>query len=272
MNPLPAPARINAMGRIHLPKRASRCVLWAMKTATRLVLFLCGWLAATQMSLGTTSGWTADYNRLLGKYATTSGVKYGAWKKNAADLKALQKVVDAIAQEKIAGMGQKDQLAFYVNAYNAWILQEALKKYPTESVKDLFFTFFTGKRIKVAGEQTSFNSLEKETIHGKFNDPRIHFALNCASQSCPPLNPEAFSGDKLDAQFERLARDFVNSEKGVKLSSDRKTVELSMIFDWYRNDFNGGVLKFINQRRSEPIPPNAKISYQDYDWALNEAR
>ena len=90
-----------------------------------------------------------------------------------------------------------------MNAYNAWILREALAKYPTKSVKDLLFTFFTGKRIKVAGQQTSFDKLEKETIRAKFGEARIHFALNCASRSCPPLQPEAFRGDRLDAQFEK---------------------------------------------------------------------
>ena len=110
------------------------------------------------------SSWSADYTRLLGKYTTANGVKYADWKSNAGDMQSLQTIVDAIAQENVSSLGQNDQLAFYVNAYNAWILHEALAKYPTGSVKDTLFTFFTGKRIKVAGQQTSFNALEKETI------------------------------------------------------------------------------------------------------------
>jgi len=179
--------------------------------------------------------------------------------------------VDAIAQENVDPLGEKDRLAFYVNAYNAWILREALAKYPTKSVKDLLFTFFTGKRIKVAGQQTSFDKLEKETIRAKFGEARIHFALNCASRSCPPLQPEAFRGDRLDAQFEKITQAFVNSERGVRISPDGN-VELSKIFDWYAADFakSGGVLPFINQRRTTPLPDGAKIGYQAYDWSLNE--
>ena len=244
-----------------------------MKMLSRwpLVFLLCAAFAGSLSA--ETAGWVADYNHLLGKYITPGGVKYAEWKKNPGDLQALQKVVDGIAAEKADSLGKKEQLAFYVNAYNAWILHEALAKYPTKSVKDLFFTFFTSKRIKVAGEQTSFNNLEKETIRSKFSDPRVHFALNCASRSCPPLNPEAFEGDKLDAQFEKLAKAFVNSEKGVKLSGDKKSAELSKIFDWYKDDFkDGGPIAFINQRRANPIPKDAKISYQDYDWSLNEAK
>ncbi len=219
------------------------------------------------------SSWAADYNRLLSKYATGSGVKYADWKSNAGDRQSLQKIVDAIAQENVSSLGQKDQLAFYVNAYNAWILHEALGKYPTRSVKDALFTFFTGKRIKVAGQQTSFNALEKETIRSKFSDPRVHFALNCASSSCPPLQPEAFTGDKLDGQFEKLAKTFVNSERGVHYSAEKKTAELSKIFDWYKEDFkDGGPVQFINNRRTAPLPSDVKISYQNYDWSLNEAK
>ncbi len=218
--------------------------------------------------------WTENYAGLLRKYVTSSGVKYAAWKGNAADLQGLQTVVDAIANENFSAMSKPEQLAFYLNAYNAWILHEALGKYPTKSVKDLAFTFFTGKRIKVAGQQTSFQALEKETIRSKFKEPRVHFALNCASRSCPPLGTEPFRGDKLDAQFEKLARPFVNSDRGVRVGSDNKSAALSKIFDWYKDDFkaDGGALSFINKRRATPLPNDNKISYQDYDWSLNEAK
>ena len=184
--------------------------------------------------------WTETYNRLLGKYVTSGGVKYAEWKNNGADLQAIQAVVDGIAKENVAAMEKKQQLAFYLNAYNAWILHEALGKYPTRSVKDALFTF----------------------------------ALNCASRSCPPLNREAFSAGKLEEQFEKLAKGCVNSEKGVKYSAESKTAQLSKIFDWYKDDFKGegGPLAFINKRRATTIPNDAKISYQDYDWGLNEVK
>ncbi|MBA3833967.1 MAG: DUF547 domain-containing protein [Chthoniobacterales bacterium] len=218
--------------------------------------------------------WIGTYNTLLGKYVTNSGVKYSAWKGNAADLQAIQQVVDGVAQEKLSGLDKKEQLAFYINAYNAWILHEALGKYPTKSVKDLLFTFFTGQRIKVASEPMSFNHLEKDIIRPQFGDPRVHFALNCASRSCPPLNQEAFRGDKLDAQLDKLATAFVNSPKGVDYSPQKKTAALSAIFNWYKDDFKaaGGPVAFIDQRRSDPLPNDIKISYQDYDWSLNEAK
>ena len=232
-------------------------------------------LAITTVSFAQKAGdWTETYAGLLGKYATASGVKYAAWKGNAADLQALQTVVDAIAKANVSSQGKQEQLAFYINAYNAWILHEALGKYPTKSVKDVTFSFFTGKRIKVAGQETSFQALEKETIRSKFNEPRVHFALNCASRSCPPLNTEPFRADKLEAQFEKLAKGYVNSERGVKVGADKKSAELSKIFDWYKDDFKsaGGPLEFINKRRTPPLPNDTKITFQDYDWGLNEVK
>lgn len=239
-----------------------------------LRILLAGALCIVAAVTSHAQNWSETYNRLLAKYVTSGGVKYAEWKGNAADVQAIQNVVDGIAKENVSAMGKQPQLAFYINAYNAWILHEALGKYPTKSVKDVLFTFFTGKRITVAGQQTSFNALEKETIRSKFSEPRVHFALNCASRSCPPLNREAFAADKLDAQFEKLAKGYVNSEKGVKYNAAAKTAELSKIFDWYKDDFKseGGALAFINKRRTAAIPNDAKIGYQDYDWGLNEAK
>jgi hypothetical protein len=246
-----------------------------MKTASAFGLFLFVTFCCTTISAlaQKSDNWTESYGTLLSKYATPSGVKYADWKNHAADVQALQSIVDAVAKENVSALGQKEQLAFYINAYNAWILHEALGKYPTKSVKDPLFTFFTGKRIKVAGEDMSFNHLEKDVIRSKFNDPRVHFALNCASRSCPPLKSEPFRGDKLEGQFEGLAKTFVNSDRGVRYISEKKTVELSKIFDWYKDDFkDGGPIAFINKRRSGPLPNDVKVTYQDYDWSLNEAK
>ena len=237
------------------------------------ILALCLALAAVGRAENS-SKWVTTYNSLLSKYVTSSGVKYATWKNNSADMKAIQEVVDGIANEDLAGLSKKEQLAFYLNAYNAWILHEALGKYPTKSVKDLLFTFFTSPRIKVAGEQMSFNHLEKDIIRARFSEPRIHFALNCASRSCPPLNQQAFRADQLDSQLEKLAVAFINSKKGVDYMPDKKTAALSAIFNWYKDDFKepGGPVAFINKRHNPPLPNDTKITYQDYDWSLNEVK
>jgi uncharacterized protein DUF547 len=242
-----------------------------MKTIRLLFCFTLS-LAAAMTASGQKSDWVSSYNALLGKYVTSGGVKYAEWKANAGDVQALQGVVDGIAKEG-APSDRKQQIAFYCNAYNAWILHETLEKYPTKSVKDALFTFFTSKRITVAGQQTSFKALEDNVIR-KLGEPRVHFALNCASRSCPPLNRQAFTAANLDGQLESLAKGYINSDRGVRLDAATKTADLSKIFDWYKDDFKGegGPLAFINKRRPAPLPADTKITYQDYDWGLNEAR
>lgn len=217
------------------------------------------------------SGWQQQYAQLLKKYDTLTGVRYAAWKKDKRDLDKIQAVVDAIAHTKTKGMSKDDQMAFYINAYNAWILHEALLKYPTSSVKDLFFRFFLDKKIIVSGQRMSFNHLEKSIIRSKFKTPLVHFALNCASRSCPALYNKPYTGKDIHATLESRAADYVNSESSVRVTKDG--VELSMIFKWYKDDFKkeGGVIAFINKYRKTPLPKHAKISYQDYNWDINKA-
>ena len=221
------------------------------------------------------SSWTADYDRLLKKYVTPAGVNYAAWKADAADQAALGKVVAAIAEEKPAG-GKDEKLAFYFNAYNANILHGVLEAYPTKSVRDIaaLFGFFTQSRITVSGEKMSFNHLEKDLIHA-LGEPRMHFALNCASASCPPLRSHAFTASKLSVELDEQTTAFLNNNPhGVEASKDGKSADVSKIFDWYGGDFQaaGGVEAFINKYRKPPLAPDAKISYQNYDWSLNEVR
>lgn len=226
-------------------------------------------------SAGRADAWNEGYTRLLAKYVTPQGVRYAAWHADAADRAELARVVAAIAKEKPAG-GKDEKLAFYLNAYNANILNQVLENYPIKSVRDIavLYGVFTQQRIDVAGEKMSFNHLEKDIIHG-FNEPRIHFALNCASGSCPPLRPKAYTGDGLGAELDQQTTAFLNNDPhGVKAAEDGKKADVSKIFDWNSGDFQaaGGVAGFINKYRKPPLAPDAKISYQSYDWSLNEAR
>ena len=242
-----------------------------MKIPSR-ILALTFALTSTLSAAPKEGGWEETYGMLLAKYVTPTGVKYAEWKKNSADVKALGEVTEAIGKAPVDSMSKNDQLAFYINAYNAWILHGAVEKYPTNSVKDLFFRFFTADNIKVAGQQTSFKKLEDNVIRGKFHNPGVHFALNCASRSCPPLNREPFKGDSLEGRLDELARAFINSEKGVRFNESSKTAEVSAIFDWYKGDFPGGALAFINRHREKPLPDGTRLTYQKYDWSLNEAK
>ncbi len=115
----------------------------------------------------------------------------------------------------------------------------------------------------------SFNHLENEIIRPVFNEPRIHFALNCAAASCPPLRDEAYVGSKLDAQLTEQTKAFVNTNPhGVQVQG--RSAKVSQIFNWFSGDF-GDVKQFINQYRDEALPRFGKLNYLDYDWTRNDA-
>ncbi len=221
--------------------------------------------------------WTDQYDALLKKHVSTQGVNYAAWHASAADKKQLSAVVAAVGRESLDGKSKNEQLAFYLNAYNAHILDQILKEYPTKGPGGggLFGRnkFFKRSNLLVAGKKTSFTALENETIRPTFKEPRIHFALNCASASCPSLHTEAFRSDTLDTTLTALTTAFVSTNpKGVKTVGWKK-VAISKIFDWYEDDFKaaGGALAYINKYRATKLSKGTKVSFQSYSWKLNAA-
>lgn len=211
----------------------------------------------------------ALYDSLLKKYVSEDGVGYKEWHGNAEDMKALQQVVHYYAETDLP-KDKKEALAFHLNAYNAWILERILHKYPTKgpiSGGDLLF--FHKKNIKVAGKKMSFDKLEQKIIRPVYQESRIHFALNCASVSCPPLRPERYDASRLDEQLNEQAYKFVrNSSYGVKLTGNK--AEFSKIFKWYAEDFGGveSIPKWVRYYRE--LPELESQSFMDYDWSLNE--
>ncbi len=212
------------------------------------------------------------YVELLASYATPEGVRYSAWHANAEDMDKLQMVVDFYANTR-PPKDHDTSLAWHLNAYNAWILHNILKKYPTKGPLDGETLFFHGNRITISGKQTSFDHLEQKVIRPTFKEPRIHFALNCASESCPPLNTKPFTAAKLDTDLERLTLEFINKNpQGVV--SERSGIKLSKIFEWYADDFGGKneLVAYINRYREHPLPANVKVEFLDYSWKLNSVK
>jgi hypothetical protein len=174
-------------------------------------------------------------------------------------------------------------LAYWINAYNAFTIQGALDSYPLESIRkvDKFF----GKRAhRAGGQDLSLDDIEHEILRGKYREPRIHFAIVCASVSCPALWDRAFDGEKLDKQLDARAREFVNQRRNLDADVDRKTITLSKIFDWFEEDFEAAtglkgptaVLAFVRPYAAEPLLDAlsrltaARTRYFPYDWRLNQ--
>lgn len=220
-----------------------------------------------------TSAYPPAFAELLQKYVTPTGVRYAAWHGNADDIKKLAEVTNFYAKTTPPTASKAESLAWHLNAYNAWILHNILAKYPTKGPLDWDTLFFHGNRIVISGQKTSFNDLEQKVIRPTFKDPRVHFALNCASASCPPLNARPFDAATLDADLDRLAREFING-RAIQIDDGGRTVRLSKIFDWYVEDFGGKdkVIEYLNGYRGSKVPDAPKIQFMDYDWSLNETK
>ncbi|GAA3520966.1 DUF547 domain-containing protein [Aquimarina addita] len=168
-----------------------------------------------------------------------------------------------------ASWSKDETLAYWINAYNAYTIKLIIDSYPIKSIKDIDDPW-KKEFFKINGEWYSLNDLEHKILR-KMNDPRIHFAINCASFSCPIVWNQAFTGDNVDEALHTLTKNFINDPQRNKITND--TVEASKIFLWYKKDFkiNGGdVADFINKYADIKIDKQSKKGYMDYNWSLNE--
>lgn len=216
------------------------------------------------------------WDKLLKKHVNTAGmVNYKGFKDDKSEFDAYLKTLSDNAPQK--NWSENDQKAFWINAYNAYTVSLILKHYPVKSIKDIggkiykVNTAWDIKFITIGGEKYDLNNIEHKILR-KFNDPRIHFAIVCASLSCAKLRREAYTGSKLEAELDDQGRDFLNDKFKNKISADK--AELSKYFTWYGGDFtkNGNLVDFINRYSQTKINSNTKISYLDYNWSLNEQR
>jgi len=171
-----------------------------------------------------------------------------------------------------------DELAFWLNAYNTCVIKAVLERYPDiKSVMDID-DFFTATRWRLAGKTYSLDELEKEIIRPEFKDPRVHFILVCASQSCPPLQREAMDPSRLDSQLDAATRAALNDVKYVKVDPEAKTLTVTRIMSWYQQDFiddAGSVQSYVAKYSAEPRKSQLKqgeyaLEFMEYDWSLND--
>lgn len=218
------------------------------------------------------------YDRLLKKYVNEKGlVNYKGFK---SDEKALNDYLATLSKNPPAASWSKnEQMAFWINAYNAYTIRLILDHYPVKSIKDIgskikipfVTTPWAAKFFTIGGEKMSLDNIEHGILRKKFNDPRIHFTLVCASISCPRLRNEAYTADKLDAQMDDQGRDFLNNPSKNKIGKDE--AQLSNYFNWYKGDWtkNGqSVVKWVNKYSNTKISDKTDIEYLDYNWNLNE--
>jgi len=218
-----------------------------------------------------TNAQTSTYNTLLKKYVDTNGnVNYKSFKAGEAQLQAyLNHLTNTKPQKSWSTTRAK---AFWANAYNAYTIKLILDNYPLKSImnikkkgKDAWSIPFAN----IGGTTYTLNQIEHEILRKKYNDPKIHVAINCASKSCPKLANYAFTEENYDAKTTTLMKSFINDSSRNKIS--KNSVQLSKIFEWFKGDFTkkGDLIDFLNQYSDVKINKNATINYLQYDWSLN---
>ena len=173
---------------------------------------------------------------------------------------------------------EAEQLAYWINAYNAFTVKLIVDFYPVESIEDLhptegiptINTVWHKKFFKIGGEESSLDEIEHQILRKQFQEPRIHFAINCASFSCPPLRQESFTSKDLNSQLEEQAVRFINDPKHNKFNPDG--AQLSKIFSWFEGDFtkNGNLIDYLNRYAKPKLNQNTPINFLEYDWKLNK--
>ena len=162
---------------------------------------------------------------------------------------------------------KEEQLAYWINAYNAFTVKLILDNPSVKSIKDLHGGKpWDVKWIKIGTKTYSLNGIENDIIRPQFKEPRIHFAVNCAAKSCPPLLNKAWTAQNLNTNLEQQAKLFINNTKFNQITANE--VKVSRIFEWYSSDF-GNLIDYLNKYSSVKINAKAKVTFIDYNWALN---
>ena len=259
-----------------------------MKTIARLSIFFLLFIGQTGQSFSSATKVSeyvkvdhSEWDKLLRKNVSDNGkVDYTGFKSDAGKL---DRYLKRLSKIPITSYPKKEQLAYWINAYNAFTVDMVVKNYPVKSIKDIrngssLVAKLTGSsqvwieklRYSFDGEELSLYNIENTKLLKRLFDPRIHFVINCASYSCPRLWNRAYTADNVNRAMDLMATEFINDHRKNKISAN--SLQLSQIFEWYSNDFtrNGSLVDYLNKYSNIKINGAAKLNFIDYNWSLNE--
>ncbi|CDF78109.1 conserved hypothetical protein (DUF547) [Formosa agariphila KMM 3901] len=208
----------------------------------------------------------AQWSDLLSKHVTDEGnVDYKGFKSDEEALQAYLKILKENPPSEF--WSEKEVLAYWINVYNAFTVRLILDNPSVKSIKDIKEPW-DKKFILIGKKWYSLGDIEHNILR-KMNEPRIHFAINCASYSCPILLNTAYTAERLDAQLEVASYRFVTDAS--KNAITKEAIQISKIFEWFAEDFEeqGGVISFLNTYSTVEIDADAEVTYKDYNWSLN---
>ena len=216
----------------------------------------------------------SGFDSILKKYVSNGRVNYKGIQNERSKLEEYLSTLSKVSSSEYNGYSKDQKLAFLINAYNAFTIKLILDNYPVKSIKKIGGVFQSPWKIEffeLLGSKRQLDWIEHSKLRVDFNEPRIHFAIVCASIGCPPLASFAFTPETLETKLQTLMENFLKG-KNNRYDSKENILYLSPIFDWFEKDFTkkGTVIEFVNPSMGNVISANAKIKYTYYDWNLNE--
>ena len=253
------------------------------------------------------SAWSFDrdhraFSEVLQRHVQNGLVDYTLLQGRRQPLDAYIEALGTVSRLEVESWSRNDQLAFWINAYNASTLQAIIDHYPLKrrGLKGIAFPsssiwqipgVWKGRTVLIAGEQRSLDDIEHGIIRFEFSEPRIHMALVCAAISCPHLREEAYVGTRLEQQLTSQTRKFLTDDRnGLRIDDPRRRIYVSRIFKWFKEDFvatasdsprragkpsQAGLVEFLQRfaderTRNTLMNEDFSIRYLKYDWSLNE--
>ena len=224
----------------------------------------------------------ARYATVLSNFTSNGRVDYAGLKAAPDELDAYLNGLAAVSPDEFASWSREDRLALLLNLYNAWTLRLIIDHYPLKSIRSIGTLPGAAWRrliVRFGGQIMTLNHLENKIIRAEYGEPRIHFALVCAAEGCPPLRAEPYIGQHLDRQLEDQAIRFLATAEKNRFDGKDNTLWLSPIFKWYKEDFTeaaGSLAAYVTpylpveSRQAMERAERVKVRYTDYDWSLNE--
>jgi hypothetical protein len=253
------------------------CLITVLALGTLVIWFTCTNCRTIRNSTDSKPITHEIWDGLLKKYVGTDGfVNYKGFIRDSAELNRYLKVLES-AHPNDKNWTRNEQMAYWINAYNAFTVQLIVRNYPVGSIKDIkrglafVNSVWDIQFIHIQGFTYDLNNIEHNILRPIYKDARVHAAVNCASYSCPKLRPEAFTAARLDAQLDDAMAGFINDPVRNRITPQK--AELSEIFKWFKGDFerdSKSLRDFINRFSTVKITDQTEITHIDYNWKLNE--
>lgn len=225
-----------------------------------------------------------SWDILLKKHVANGLVNYRTIQKEEASLNQYLESLSRVTENEYNSFSSNQKLAFLINAYNAFTIRLILDHYPVKSITDIGSPFsklnllrgtpWKKEFFKLIGKTRTLDWIEHEKLRKDFDEPRIHFAIVCASFGCPVLSTDAYSAPILEKQLQNAKLIFLNTPSKNSYNADKNILMLSQIFKWFQDDFTkkGTLIEFIQDGFSDKIKADALIDYNEYSWKLNEQK